>query len=397
VIDGETMTRNETRKGPTTTGYVARAGSLFCGILAVCLAGRLTAAEYRLWWGDVHTHTDLSDGTGTLDQLLTRARDVARLDFVIVTDHDFGHGPPWRMSQQTWNQIQDKVDEYTVEGRFIAIAGYEWTSQPKYWTDVGKNELSERLFPGPPKFYNHKNVYFPSRVEHICSAKDPAYFTPELLAQAVRQRGGLIQNNHPDGGPEGRDQWDYLPGQHAVITNTEIRADTLRYEGKTHRLDCERLIREFLGRGGKTGFVLGTDTHDGKPAARTAVLAERLTRQALFEALRNRRNYAVSHARIALDFQINGHRLGEEIVTREKPELTVSVTGTAPVAELAIIRDGSVLHRLTPNTAQVRFTFRDESFRQSSYYYLRVVQRDADEHGNPSHAWSSPIWVRQKP
>jgi hypothetical protein len=126
-------------------------------------------------------------------------------------------------------------------------------------------------------------------------------------------------------------------------------------------------------------------------------LAERLTRQAIFEALRNRRNYAVSHARIVLDFQINGHRMGEVIVVPDKPELAVSVTGTAPLAEVAMIRDGAVLHRLTPNTPHVTFTYRDEAFEQASYYYVRVIQSDADEHGNPSHAWSSPIWVQQKP
>jgi hypothetical protein len=32
----------------------------------------------------------------------------------------------------------------------------------------------------------------------------------------------------------------------------------------------------------------------------------------------------------------------------------------------------------------------------NSYYYLRVIQADKDEHGNPSHAWSSPIWVRKR-
>ncbi|MEW6356496.1 MAG: hypothetical protein AB1696_09230 [Planctomycetota bacterium] len=31
------------------------------------------------------------------------------------------------------------------------------------------------------------------------------------------------------------------------------------------------------------------------------------------------------------------------------------------------------------------------------YYYVRVTQQDTDEHGNPSHAWSSPIWVKRKP
>jgi hypothetical protein len=352
----------------------------------------LPAAEYRLFWGDVHTHTDLSDGKGTPGEVLAHARDAAQLDFVILTDHDFGNGPPWRMSQAAWNQIQDQADQYTVNGKFAAIAGYEWTSQAKYWTDVGAGEPSERLFPGPPKFYNHKNVYFPDRIKYIFSAKDPAYHTPDLLAEAVRKHGGLIHNNHPFGSDSG-DQWDYSPQHSSVIANTEMGPDVLHYKGNIYQLNWEQGVREFLARGGRTGFVGGTDTHVGKPAARTAVLAEELTRRAIFEALRSRRNYAVSHARIRLDFRIDGRWMGEQVVTRDKPEIAVSVTGTAPVAELEIIRDGSVLYRAAPNACEVEFRYRDDSFRQSSYYYLRVVQSDKDEHGNPSRAWSSPIWV----
>jgi len=38
----------------------------------------------------------------SLDDCFTDARDVAKLDFVIVTDHDFGKGPPWRMPKEEW-------------------------------------------------------------------------------------------------------------------------------------------------------------------------------------------------------------------------------------------------------------------------------------------------------
>ncbi|MFA6544754.1 MAG: hypothetical protein WCS99_10035, partial [Limisphaerales bacterium] len=130
-------------------------------------------AQYNVYWGDVHGHTRISDGKGTLDGYFTHARDVARLDFVIVTDHDFGNAAPWRMPTNQWTLTQEKADEFTLNGRFVAIAGYEWTSQPKYWSDVGKGIASERLFPGPPRYFNHKIVYFPGRVDYLFSAKDP--------------------------------------------------------------------------------------------------------------------------------------------------------------------------------------------------------------------------------
>lgn len=353
--------------------------------------------EYRLLWGDVHTHTNFSDGKGTVDELLAYARDVARLDFVILSDHDFGNGPPWRMSRETWNQVQDKVDAYTIEGKFVAIAGYEWTSQAKYWTDVGPNEHSERLFPGRPKYYNHKNVYFPASVADIFRSKDRAYFTPDLLAEAVRKTGGLIQNNHPFvfGSNETRDQFEYASCQSDVIVNTEIGPDTSHYQGKTYRLNWEQELRGLLNRGVRTGFVRGTDTHDLKPAARTAVLAKELSRPAIFDALRQRRNYAVSNARIELAFRIGGCSMGGEVVVAGSPEIEASVTGTANLREVIVVRDGTVFHRLTPAGPSVHFVLRDDFFGGNSYYYLRAIQDDLDENGNPSYAWSSPIWVRK--
>ena len=116
---------------------------LLASILA--LGGCQTGPRYNVYWGDVHGHTALSDGKGSLDDYFTYARDAAGLDFVIVSDHDFGNGPPWRMSRENWRLTQDKADQYTVDGEFVAIAGYEWTSQPKYWTEVDKGAVSERL------------------------------------------------------------------------------------------------------------------------------------------------------------------------------------------------------------------------------------------------------------
>jgi hypothetical protein len=349
------------------------------------------SGQYKTYWGDVHGHTGISDGTGSIDDYFHYARNVSKLDFVIVTDHDFGNAAPWNMPRDTWQLTQEKADEYTLPGGFVAIAGYEWTSQPKYWTP------QEPLFDGPTRYYNHKNVYFPSRVDYLFSAKDAAFNSPNLLAREVLKHNGLIHNNHPDPGLEGRDQFDYDRSYDAVIVNTELLPDTLRYQGKTYSINGETTVQEFLNKGGRTGFVRGTDTHEGKPAARTAVLAGELTRPAILDALRCRRNYVISHARILLDFRINGHCMGEEIETKDKPRLSVSVKGTDTIKEVAIVRDGVIAVSFFPKGRDCQFEYVDESFTDGSYYYVRVTQVDTDEYGNPSCAWSSPIWVKHKP
>ncbi len=363
---------------------------LFMLLLSAMLTTRPALGQYTVRWGDVHGHTDISDGKGSLDDYFIYARDFAKLDFVIVTDHDFGNSSPWRMPGKSWKLIQEKADQYTVNGRFVAIAGYEWTSQSKYWTP------EEALYTGPVRHYNHKNVYFPNAVDYIFSAKDIAYNSPNRLAHAVLRRGGLIHNNHPAADEEGQDQFDYDPMYYSVIVNTEMLSDVLYYQGKAHILNVEKTVRNFLDGGGKTGFVGGTDTHEGKPGVRTAVLTDDLSRQAIFGALRRRLNYAISNARIVMDFRINGHPMGEEIEIKGKPRILVDVKGTDNIEEVIIVRDGSTARSLKPGKRDVRFEYVDSSFNGNSYYYLRVTQVDKDEHGNPSRAWSSPIWVRSK-
>jgi hypothetical protein len=372
--------------------FKQRLRSTLCLALALGLSG---CARYRLCWGEAHGHTAQSDGQGTVADYFTYARQAARLDFAMVTDHDFGHGPPWRLAPEAWAQTQQTADALTADGRFVAIAGYEWTSQAKYWTDYQGETPSERLFPGPPRYYNHKNVYFPTRGPALFSAKEAAYQTPDLLAGAARRAGGLIHNCHPDASLEGRDQWDYQPANAEVIANTEMNADQVRYQGKLYQLNVESVVRKFLQRGGRTGFVGGSDTHEGKPAARTAVYARGLSRQAIFEALAQRRCYAVTHDRIRLKFQINGAWMGAAITAPGPPRIRVEARGSSPIAEITLIRNGETLRVFKPGARSTRWRFTDHSSPTESWYYVRVTLADTDADGNPSRAWSSPIWVRR--
>lgn len=151
----------------------------------------------------MHGHSGLSDGRGSPDAYYRYARDEAKLDFAILTDHDFGPAPPWHLTRENWNLIQDAADAWTQDGQFVAIAGYEWTSAEKYWSEPS-GICPGRPFAAPTCQYNHKNVYFLERVPDIFRACDAPYRTPDLLAAVVAEAGGLIHNNHPSIGPEGR-------------------------------------------------------------------------------------------------------------------------------------------------------------------------------------------------
>jgi hypothetical protein len=117
------------------------------------------------------------------------------------------------------------------------------------------------------------------------------------------------------------------------------------------------------------------------------VWAEGLTRRSLFEALRARRTYALTGARIVLRFRVNGARMGSEIPYCEDRHVAVRVWAPAPVDRVQIMRDGEVLHEAAPGSEICTVEFDDSGVAAPSFYHCRV--RQADGH----LATCSPVWV----
>ena len=135
--------------------------------------------------------------------------------------------------------------------------------------------------------------------------------------------------------------------------------------------------------------MAGVDFHDHVTGGLTAVIAPELTREAIIQALRERRCYATTGARMVLDFRVNGHGMGEEITTAA-PDVAVTarVLGAAPLARLEVVCNGSAVlsQSATDRVATLSETL-TLSEEQTSYLYLRATQSDGHV------AWSSPIWV----
>ena len=81
---------------------------------------------YHYYFGQFHSHTSLSDGTGTPDEAYAFARDIGKADFFAITDHShyFDHDLDCTESSE-WADLKRASDKFSVEGKFIAIAGFE--------------------------------------------------------------------------------------------------------------------------------------------------------------------------------------------------------------------------------------------------------------------------------
>jgi hypothetical protein len=169
-------------------------------------------------------------------------------------------------------------------------------------------------------------------------------------------------------------------------------------------------VQDALALGFRLGFVGGTDNHYAQPGSArcpkggvdfrdrvtgglTAVLAPALTREAVFAALRARRCYATTGARMILDVRVDGHGMGEAFETAaDRVRLTARVAGDGPLARLDVIRNGELAHRhrATGRSEEFAITLPLPAAGETTYVYLRAVQRDGQI------GWSSPVWASRR-
>lgn len=180
------------------------------------------------------------------------------------------------------------------------------------------------------------------------------------------------------------------------------------------RNNYQNSVRSALARGYRLGIVASGDSHDGRSGnsdwmrvrkgyrnGLVAVYAPELTREAVFDGLWDRRCYGTSGPRILLDFALNQARMGQELDTdsdRSCRRIQVDVAGTAPLREIAVVRNGRAAYIRREKEEQAAFEWIDqEEFAEISlegydgrpfvYYYIRILQEDGEM------VWSSPIWV----
>jgi hypothetical protein len=333
-------------------------------------------------WGDLHGHSNLSDGTGTPEDYFRYARDVAALDVSALTDHD--HWGILRLDAhpEMWAEIREQTRRFYEPGRFVTILGYEWTS----W------------------IHGHRHVLYFDDEGEVLSSIDPRYESPTQLWKGLEGRAALTFAHHSAGGP--------------VPTNWEIPPDP-RFEpvteiasvhGSSEALDSPfviysavpgNFVRDVLDRGYRLGFVGSGDGHDGHPGfahvaspfgGLAAILAEERTRESVLQALRARRTYATNGPRMLLRCALGEHGMGSAIPVPPgetvSEALFVRVVAESPLERLDLVRSGQVVDSVALEGALDVSLQRDvEDLAAGEYLYVRAVQEDGGA------AWSSPFFL----
>jgi hypothetical protein len=352
---------------------------------------RLPPSPYKLVWGEMHGHTELSDGQGTLDAYFASARDVAGLDFCAITDHDHGGVGKPELWGEKWETTQQKVAEYHVPGKFITILGYERDSFP---------------------FYPNACVYYRSDRGEMIRGKQNGEFTAEELRAAL-SREDVIIIPHQLSQLEVGTQFSALPlDLMPPLAEVYSHWGASEYFGNPFPLHAYArgcFWRDALERGAKVGAIAGSDIHAPYPGLRkrhhqnydepglAALFVAELSREGIFDALKKRRCYGTSGARISIQLRINGGHIGEEIKDAPGGERLIqcSVSAEDDLDSIVIVKNGrdEIVHQFNtekPNKKTHEFLYIDcAAERETDYYYLRVRQKDGRT------AWTSPIWVQK--
>jgi uncharacterized protein DUF3604 len=320
------------------------------------LAAGLTAAAGRAaeaqetgphtdYFGDLHNHNNVGYAQGSLPRTFEIARE--HLDFFAFTPHAWWHDikefdlhiqDKWingfAVTRARWNEVMQFNRKFDEPGKFVPIAGYEWHS-----TGSGDYHM---LFPD-------------------LEAEMTAFNTLAELQGYARKRGCILIPHHP-ANRAGHRGANFALRDPRVSPLLEIfsewgcaESDRAPFPYIRHSEGgrwTPNTLQALLAQGHRVGVIASTDDHLGYPGAYreglAVVKAASLTREGIFDALRNRRTYAVTGDRIRLDFRLNGKVMGSELAWVPERNMEVSVTGWDQVDRIEVLRNNEVIHRDFP-------------------------------------------------
>ena len=339
------------------------------------------AEQLKLYWADLHGHSNFSDGTALPKEYFRYARDVAGLDIAALTDHDnWGYEPLYK-SQKNQQIILDVVEEFHQPGNFVTIAGYEWTN----WT------------------YGHMHILFKEPDETLVVPwSEPSGQNPKKLWQTLGKRDCITIPHHTGGGPIPY-FWEYYDRRFMpVVEITSIHgvSEKIGHPQSIYSPVESGMVQSALARGYRLGILGSGDTHDGHPGIKRAgpvvsgiagIYAKSLTRKDVFEAIRARRVYATTGCRSVLRFFMGSTPMGGVVrLTKagEKREFTVKIVADAAISSITIVKNNKTVVVEPGDGAFMTWQWADTQPAQNGdYYYARIKQ--ADGHW----IFSSPIWI----
>jgi hypothetical protein len=361
----------------TIKAYAAAEGLLNSAVSSFSFTQKENV-DYNLYFGQLHSHTSFSDGLGTIDEAYNYAKSIAKVDFLAVTDHSNSLD---NASASTiidgsksleWAAGRTAANNYTDSG-FVGIYAYEMT-----WSN-GTGHINTFNTPG-----------FESRETAKYKALDGLKQYYDVLKQVP---DSISQFNHP-GSTFGdfNDFANYDPQIDKQISLIEVGNGEGAIRSSNY-FPSYGFYSRALDKGWHVSPTNNQDNHLGKwgdaNTAKTVVLTDSLTRDNIYDAMRNMRTYATEDNNLRIKYTLNGEIMGT--IFDQKPEsISIRVDledpDNEPLGKVSVISNGGMIVEskvLSTSKEIVEFTLSPNY----SYYYIRVDEADRDI------AVTAPVWI----
>ena len=313
----------------------------------------LTINSYQdlsVYFGDIHNHCNLSYGQGTFPEAIRNARQ--QLDFASVTLHaawpdmptddpaldylvDY-HNHGFRKAAANWEEYVEQMDVINTPGEFITFPSYEWHSNT---------------------YGDHCVYYKDSRGAAILD--EPTLVALRTALQRSPSPGMMIP--HHIGYQQGYRGINWTAFTEELSPVVEI----MSFHGCSENCDgsvpylhsmgpCDAGSSAHTGWAQEHifGVVGSTDGHIAFPGShgfgRMAVWAPELTRDAIWDAIQQRRTYALTGDRIQLAFALNGYPMGAVTPEADERRIEVFVRGGDAIDTIDLLFNNEVIQRAAP-------------------------------------------------
>ncbi len=313
------------------------------------------------YFGHLHSHSGLSDGEGTPEEVLTWARDVVGVDFYGMADHSE------MLTAGEWDLMRTTTDAFTQPGVFVALRGFEW-SHP---------------------YNGHMCIFLTDDKTSAISDIWISYIYDWLIAN-----NAIAEFNHP-----GRELgvFDDLALEPAVASNMFAIETGNKGDGNALGEFLPYYI-QALDNGWHVAPMSNQDNHTLEMNSHRSVFwATELTRESLVQAMRDRRFYSSDDPDVEVMFRSEATVLGGT-VTMAAPgqvEFQIKVVDNEPIRKLELITGGGqVAAVLEPVPGTTRLTwFHTVDVSADAWFFLKVTCEDTlDGEGPIQIAVTAPIY-----